>query len=187
MSDSKLIANHFNTLFKNIRSRDNNTDDNGFNEYLGHEQHLNFKFDTTTNNETIRIITKIKSKQSCGNDSISTALLKQIKTEISPSITLIVNQCLTTGIFPNKLKIAKVFPVFKKGDKDLLNNYRPISMLPSIAKIFETVIYNLLSQLYYISRILPYCVYTCIVSHPMTALINDLIITSTHFLKFEFC
>ena len=61
------------------------------------------------------------------------------------SITLIVNQCLTTGIFPNKLKIAKVVPVFKKGDKDLLNNYRPISMLPSISKIFETVIYN---QLY---------------------------------------
>ena len=68
-----------------------------------------------------------------------------IKTEISPSITLIVNQCLTTGIFPNKLKIAKVVPVFKKGDKDLLNNYRPISMLPSISKIFESVIYN---QLY---------------------------------------
>ena len=112
---------------------------------MGHEQHHNFKFDTITNNETIRIITKIKSKHSCGHDCISTALLKQIKTEISPSITLIVNQCLTTGIFPNRLKIAKVVPVFKKGDKDLLNNYRPISMLPSISKIFETVIYN---QLY---------------------------------------
>ena len=57
----------------------------------------------------------------------------------------IVNQCLTTGIFPNKLKIAKVVPVFKKYDKDLLNNYQPISMLPSISKRFETVIYN---QLY---------------------------------------
>ena len=57
----------------------------------------------------------------------------------------IVNQCLTTGIFPNKLKIAKVVPVFKKYDKDLLNNYQPISMLPSISKRFETIIYN---QLY---------------------------------------
>ena len=47
-----------------------------------------------------------------------------------------------TGIFSNKLKIAKVVPVFKKGDKDLLNNYRSISMLPSISKIFGTVIYN---------------------------------------------
>ena len=107
---------------------------------MGHEQSHNFKFDTITNIETIRIITNIKSKQSCGHDSISTALLKQIKTEVSPSITLIINQCLTTGIFPNKLKIAKVVPVFKKGDNELLNNYRPISVLPSISKIFETVI-----------------------------------------------
>ena len=87
----------------------------------------------------------MKSKHSCGHDSISTALLKQIKTEVSPSITLIINQCLTTGIFTNKLKIAKVVPVFKKGDNELLDNYRPISVLPSISKIFETVIYN---QLY---------------------------------------
>ena len=114
MNDPKLIANHFNTVFVNIGSRDNNTDDNGFNENLGHEQHHNFKFDTITNNETIRNITKIKSKHSCGNDRISTALLIQIKTEISPSITLIVNQCLTTDIFPNKLKIAKVVQCLKK-------------------------------------------------------------------------
>ena len=112
---------------------------------MEHEQYHTFKFDTITNNETIRIITKIKSKHSCGHYNISTALLKQIKTEISPSITLIVNHCLTTGILPNKLKIAKVVPVLNKGDKDLLNNYRPISMLPSISKIFETGIYK---QLY---------------------------------------
>ena len=59
--------------------------------------------------------------------------------------TLLSKNCLTTGIFPIKFKIAKVVPGFKMGDKDLLNNYRPISMLPSISKIFETVIYN---QLY---------------------------------------
>ena len=81
----------------------------------------------------------MKSKHSCGHDSISTALLKQIKTEVSPSITLIINQCLTTRIFLNKLKIAKVVPVFKKGDNELLDNYRPISVLPSISKIFETL------------------------------------------------
>ena len=79
ISDPKLIANHFNTFFVNIGSRDSNTDDNGFNEYLGHEQYHNIKFDTVTNNETIRIITKIKFKHGCCHDSISTALLKQIK------------------------------------------------------------------------------------------------------------
>ena len=58
------------------------------------------------------------------------------------------------GIFPNKLKIAKVVPVFKKGDKDLLNNYRPISMLPSISKIFETVIYNQLYEYFQEHRVI---------------------------------
>ena len=154
LKSSRQTAEQYATLKTNIKTynkiikrliRKLKRQYNGFKEYLGHEQHHNFKCDTITNNETIRIITNIKSKHSCGHDSISTALLKQIKTEISPSITLIVNQCLTTGIFPNKLKIAKVVPVFKKGDKDLLNNYQPISMLPSISKIFETVIYN---QLY---------------------------------------
>ena len=111
ISDPKLIANHFNNFFINIGNSDTHTDKYGFNKYLGHEQSHNFKIVTITNNETIRIITNMKSKHSCGHDSISTALLKQIETEVSPSITLIINQCLTAGIFPNKLKIAKVVPV----------------------------------------------------------------------------
>ena len=55
------------------------------------------------------------------------------------------NQILTTGIFPDKLKIAKVIPLFKKGDKYIFSNYRPIFLLPSISKLFEKVIYQ---QLY---------------------------------------
>ena len=49
--DPKLIANHFNTFFVNIGSRDNNTDDNECNEYLGHEQHHNFKFNSHYNQD----------------------------------------------------------------------------------------------------------------------------------------
>ena len=70
ISDPKLIANHFNNFFINIGNSDTHTDNDGFNKYLGHEQSHNFKFDTITNNETIRIITNIKSKHSCGHDSI---------------------------------------------------------------------------------------------------------------------
>ena len=58
---------------------------------------------------------------------------------------MVINQSLLTGIFPNKLKIAKVIPLFQKGDKSIIENNRPISILPSISKVFEKIIFN---QLY---------------------------------------
>ena len=58
---------------------------------------------------------------------------------------MVINKTLLTGIFPNKLKIAKVIALFKKGDKSIIENYRPISILPSISKVFGKIIFN---QLY---------------------------------------
>ena len=49
---------------------------------------------------------------------------------------------LKKGIFPEKMKIAKVSPIFKKGDKSILSNYRPISVLPCFSKILEHIMYN---------------------------------------------
>ena len=61
---------------------------------------------------------------------------------------------LITGIFPERIKIAKVLPLYKKDDKELLNNYRPISLLPVISKIFERIIYNQLYSYFEINKIL---------------------------------
>ena len=58
--------------------------------------------------------------------------MKLIKHETSKAITLIVNQSLNTFIFPDKLKCAKVIPIYTKGDNTKLDNYRPISILPTI-------------------------------------------------------
>ena len=77
---------------------------------------------------------------------ISSELLKLITGDISKCITLIINQSLHSGIFPDKLKIAKVTPIHKKGDIKLITNFRPISVLPVISKIFETVICDQLSH-----------------------------------------
>ena len=80
-----------------------------------------------------------------GHDGISLKHLKYLPSEIRDPLILIINQSMLTGIFPGKLKIAKVIPLFKKDDKLNMGNYRLISILPAISKIFERVIYN---QLY---------------------------------------
>ena len=97
----------------------------------------------------------LKPKQSCGHDGISTKLLKTCKHAICKPLTLIINQILSTGIFPDNIKVAKVIPLFKKGDKALFDNYRPIYILPSIYKIFERIIFNQM-HVYFTSRALYY-------------------------------
>ena len=99
----------------------------------------------------MRIIKNTKFSTSKGHDGISSELLKLITNDISKCITVIINQSLTSGIFPNRLNIAKVTPIFKKEKIKLITNYRPISLLPLISKIFETVIHEQLSE-YFISN-----------------------------------
>ena len=69
----------------------------------------------------------------------SAITLKCIANEICGCLTLIINQTITTGIFLNQLKIAKVVPIFTKNVQTDVKNYRQISVLPTISKIFETL------------------------------------------------
>ncbi len=65
-----------------------------------------------------------------------------LNVSLTKPITLIINQMLNTGIFPDKLKIAKIIPIYRKDDETLFTNYSPISLLPTISKIFEKVIFK---------------------------------------------
>ena len=93
-----------------------------------------------------KIIENLPPKSSCGFDDMSSKFFKQITTSIIKPLILVINQIFNTGIFPDNLKIAKVVPIFKKGDDTLPNNYRPISLLPVISKVIEKIICNQLSS-----------------------------------------
>ena len=107
------------------------------------EVNLNFKPITET--VVDKIITNLNSKTSFGHDGISTLVFKSIKNIITKPLNIIINQTLKKGIFPKKLKIAKVVPIYKAGDNTMFTNYRPISLLPAAPKVFERAIHD---QLY---------------------------------------
>ena len=145
-TDKKEIADSFNSFFVSIGEQNNvNVErhtESHFRDYLTDKVDAQFAFRSIRNSDTVRMIKNIKLSNTKGHDGISSDLLKLIGNAISKSITLIINQSLTTGIFPDRLKIAKVIPIFKKDSKKLIKNYRPISVLPVISKIFEMAIHE---------------------------------------------
>lgn len=73
---------------------------------------------------------------------LSVRILKLYRFKLSPALTILFNNCMNNGYFPDELKIAKVIPLYKSGDKNNLSNYRPISLLPVISKIFEKLLHQ---------------------------------------------
>ena len=148
ISDPNAIANKFNEYFINIGralseqiipARD-------YNEYLNHHITTRLNFKSISEDYVVEIINKLKNKSSYGHDNISNKLIKRAKHVLYRPISFLVNQMLTTGDFPSELKISKVKPLFKSGDNTLFCNYRPISLLPSISKIFEYVVFYQLME-----------------------------------------
>ena len=92
-----------------------------------------------TNQECINVISSLKNRRS-DLDSVSVAMLKNVKHVLADPITQLINNSFETGIFPDILKIAIITPIYKNGNLYSLTNYRPISVLPILSKIFEKVI-----------------------------------------------
>ena len=96
----------------------------------------------TMTTEISKLIDNIPNKMSSGHDSITNVLLKKIKEGIVGPITDIFNASMCLGEFPNTMKLAEVIPLYKGKSRELGSNYRPISLLITLSKILEKLIYN---------------------------------------------
>lgn len=97
-------------------------------------------FKPTTSEEINSILSALKPTLSSGIDNIPSRVLKYCKEELSHPLTLLINKSMAEGIFPSSLKIAKVYPLHKHNSKEEIKNYRPISLLPTVSKIFEKIV-----------------------------------------------
>jgi hypothetical protein len=150
-TNHKSIANALNKHFSTIGLKISNSFQNSnaqqinYNDYLTQNIETQFSFHPVTTLEVEAAINDLKSKPTTSGDGVSSSLIKAIKPVIIQPLTILFNQSVSTCKFPDSLKVARVKALFKKGDKSDPNNYRPISILPSISKIFEKL---LLKQLY---------------------------------------
>jgi hypothetical protein len=99
-----------------------------------------FAFHHTTCEQVLRILNKLKTDCATGPDLIPAKYIKLSADIIAPHITNIINTCIQQNIFPDVWKTSRVSPIPKTDSPDNMNDYRPISVLPTLSKIFEKVL-----------------------------------------------
>ena len=157
LSDPKQIANSFNTYFTNIGANlASNIPNNNrnFSQYLPRINNKSLFLNPTNIHEILEIVRLLKSTKSSGYDELSINVIKQIIHYIASPLCYIFNLSLSTGLFPQSMKTAKIIPIYKKNDASIISNYRPISLLPSLSKILEKIVYKRLYSFLDINKIL---------------------------------
>ena len=154
----EAIAGLFNKFFTNIKSDSvenvsesakyiQETFNNLKKEKLINTPECNFSFNKVTTEQIVKAFEKISSESSPGYSGIPSKILVNSLKELSPILMSIFNYCIQSGTIPDEWKFSIVLPLFKnKGNADDCNNYRGISLLSPIAKIFETLLANQVSH-----------------------------------------
>ena len=141
VNDKQIISDEFNVYFINIGPNLASNIDNTSNPIQYVNDILNsISIPTITESEVTDILLSLKNS-SAGYDEIPAHILKQNNLSIKP-LTHLVNSSIKKEIFPDELKRAKVVPIFKSGNKESIENYRPISILSVFTKNFEKVMYK---------------------------------------------
>ena len=133
------IANAFNKYFssvgKTVAESLPSVSNDAHTHYLPRSISNSFFFSPVTYEDICSVIMSLKNKRD--TRSFPAVVLKSLRFILAPILSYLINLSLSTGIFPNSLKLAKVVPIYKGGDKTNVANYRPISILSLISKVIE--------------------------------------------------
>ena len=153
VSDKRIIVEEFNNYFTNIGANlaaNIKVEPTDYSFFLRKNYSGSFVAYDCDPNEVLNVVTNFESKCSTGHDDIPMTILKSCIANICNPLSLIINSSFSDAQFPDSLKIARVCPVYKAGDKTDVSNYRQISLLTSFSNFFERCMYNRLIS--YIDR-----------------------------------
>ena len=160
--ERRIIANKLNDYFINIATKMNdhtygnsntisNENPNDFQKYSIKSQLNSIYLRDCNSDEIHSLISEFENGKS---SDIPIRIIKAASLIISPLLEKLYNSLMQAGEFPDELKIGKISPIFKKGNPELIENYRPISTLPIFGKIFEKLIYTRLYDFFISHRTL---------------------------------
>lgn len=146
-TNTKDIASHFNDFFLSVSNEPSDcsyTNDINL-TYYSNDVSL-FKFSFIDIVSVFSSLNNLKEHTSPGYDQISVKILKSFPTPTLHTYVDIINNIISTCIYPNELKISKIIPIYKSGKKDNMSNYRPIHILPTFSKLIESLLYDQLME-----------------------------------------
>ena len=139
------MAKSFNDFFVNIGNKVEEKiphSDVHFSHFLSKDTDSIFFIQPVDEEEISNMISQLNTSKSCGPNSVPTKLLKDNSELFSSPLKHIINLSFEEGCFPDMLKVANVCPIYKKKCKNKCENYRPISLLPNLSKLFERAMHS---------------------------------------------
>ena len=144
IDNDKKISEIFNSYFidvgSNLANGINITDTHPI-SYLGPRNNCTFLFDFTDQDEVFNLIQGFQNK-SCSPNNLPIFIIKKVSHIIAPIIADLFNESVTSGLFPDKLKVGRVIPIYKSGVRTHVSNYRPITTLSVFSKVFEKLVHR---------------------------------------------
>ena len=133
----QIFNEHFTSISPSLAENiDNNKCD--YSQFV-HRVDRSFHFQPVSSSQVYKFLNSLPVCKATWIDKISTKVLKLAVPVVSESLTQIFNKLLVSHVFPTKWKVAQVSALHKRGSRNILDNYRPFSILPIVGKVFEGI------------------------------------------------